>query len=110
MQRFCILIRSGSKFITSKRRLLRTRKIEKKVSGQPLRFLHLNSEDLDSLLEERNSTNTNRVTNSSVAVLKKFCDETDRDLSDLYCNSNAELKEILKLFYGGLRNSDGAIS
>ena len=72
------------------------------MSGQPLRFLHLNSEDLDNLLEERNS---------SVAVLKKFCDETDRDLSDLYCNSNlkAELLEILKLFYGGLRNSDGAM-
>ena len=80
------------------------------MSGQPLRFLHLNSEDLDNLLEERNSTNTNRVINSSVAVLKKFCDETDRDLSDLYCNSNAELQEILKLFYGGLRNSNGANS
>ena len=74
------------------------------MSGQPLRFLHLNSEDLDNLLEERNSTNTNRVINSSVAVLKKFCDETDRDMSDLsYFNSNskAELQEILKLFYGG---------
>jgi integrase len=79
------------------------------MTGQPLRFVHLNSGDLENLIEERNSVNTTRVINSSVAILKTFCDETGRNITELYSNSKAELRDVLKLFYGGLRNSDGEI-
>lgn len=40
--------------------------------------------------------------------IKKIC-ETGRNISDLYSNTKAELQGILKLFYRGLRNSDGEI-
>lgn len=71
--------------------------------------MHLNSKDLDNLIVEKNSANTMRVIHSSVAILKTFCGETWRHISGLYWISKVELHDFLKLFYGGLRNSDGEI-
>ena len=72
MQEFCILITSGSKFNepVAKQTLTDPRILN--MSGQSLRFVHLNSEELDSLIDEKNSANTTKVINSSVSVLKKF--------------------------------------
>ncbi|XP_011421040.3 uncharacterized protein [Magallana gigas] len=77
------------------------------MSGQRLRFVHLNSEELDSLIDEKNSANTTKVINSSVSVLKTFCNESGTNVMELYTTPKPELQEFLKSFYAGLRNSDG---
>ena len=42
------------------------------MAGKELRFVRLNASDIDSLIDEKNSTNTTRVINSSVNVLRSF--------------------------------------
>ncbi|XP_062596175.1 uncharacterized protein LOC134257604 [Saccostrea cucullata] len=78
------------------------------MTEKQLRFVNLSSSDLNNLIEKKKkSVNTIRVISSSVSVLRSFCDETGRDVSDLYAIPKSELQEFLKVFYGGLRSADG---
>lgn len=68
------------------------------LSGQRLRFVHLNSEELDGLIFEKNSANTTKMINSSVSVMKTCCNESGSAMES-YTTSNPELHEGRRFVY-----------
>ena len=79
------------------------------MAGKELRFVRQNANNIDSLIDEKNSANTTRVINSSVNVIRSFCSETGQDVLDLYSSPTSELQRFLKEFYGGLLTAEGGI-
>ena len=72
------------------------------------RFQDISEDELNNLLENRDSLSTKNVIKGSVAILRTFCGEKNFDFPTEEC-SNEELNSLLSKFYPSARRSDGEL-
>ena len=70
------------------------------------RFESVSDDDLNNLLENRDSLSTRNVIKCSITVLRAYCQEMDIDFPDE--GNKASLDELLRKFYPAARKADGS--
>ena len=86
------------------------------TSTSAARFVSLDKEELDKIVDEKDARSTKRVVGSSVNVLKEYCEakEPQRNIFDgnwEFCSRRAELihSDILRLRGGKTRRMNGQL-
>ena len=72
------------------------------------RFVQYEDDALQELLEGKTSKNTDKVTKTSITLLKTFCDQTNLN-TDLEQISAMQLDRVLQRFYAGVRKLNGEL-
>lgn len=71
------------------------------------RFASLSSEELQEILENRDSSNTKSVIVAAKRILKDYCVAKDLDLTEVEQKSPADLTDFLINFYAEIRKKNG---
>ena len=74
-----------------------------------LRFARLSSEELQAILENRDSSNTKQCIESSKRVFSMYCTEKGLMVDEVLQKTKGEIAEFLINFYAEVRRKDGEL-
>jgi hypothetical protein len=81
--------------------------LEKMATSSSERFSELNEDELQLLLDSRDSQNTKRMVKASVAVLRLYLENKGSELSELETGELDRVNTVLRKFYAEVKKADG---
>ena len=73
------------------------------------RFVSVDKEELDKIVDEKDARSTKRVVGSSVNVLKEYCEAKETSLMEIENFAAAELNSFIRTFYAEVRRVNGEL-